>query len=683
MKKKLYAFVALCLLSISMNTASAQSWQWGKRAGSNFDETGPGGEGNESTIDMAIDYNGNVYSLCFTYGKLSTGPAVNLDVDGHSLANYGLADILLTSFNCKGEYRWSKTIGTAQIGDKGIALRTDELGGVYVLGKYVSYNYGSPLVPLHVDTDTTLNVDNRSVFLVKYDTAGNYQWIRTPEPDTMGYVFGRDRAVYNSQPVEMAINAENEVCVLGYLRPGAFEGGAYVVSGTEMSYHMLIYDRYGAFKKGYKMDMACTGKFNNAGYNSMKMSFDKQRNKWYLVGYLSKGFSGFEDTLSMGGSYIKGTGYLGRFDDKGNLEWLRENTWVGSIANNTGFYTRPYVDKFSNVYVAGIGQPKNSFLGYTFENSLGFGTSSVGFIMKIDSAGNRLWTKASTTNAAASVAGLTMQGNTVSIGGVYVGKMNWDSYSFYWNVGGTYIPFLARFNSITGEIFGIDTLSSKMTLNGSLGVIQADRFSNNYYGAGFLSDIDLVVGPNTLVSAGGKSDIFLAKHGRDNCDCIVAPTANYSVSTPTGSLSSSFTFVGTSPSDSVVWYFGDSTEARGSSPTHTFKSKGVYNVCVVVYNRCGSDVYCKDVSVGSTSINEAVIANIKIYPNPATDIINIEGLPNGTSISLYNMLGQEVAKETNSTNIAQISVRGMASGLYLVQMKDAEGNVYSAKIMKQ
>ncbi|MGC4059273.1 MAG: T9SS type A sorting domain-containing protein [Chitinophagaceae bacterium] len=663
---------------------SGSEWQWGKRAGSDFDESGPGGSKYENTIDMATDYNGNVYTLARVYGKGSIIPPAKTDVDGHNIPNYGYDEILLTSFTCKGTYRWSKLIGTKAGGDVGVALKTDNRGGVYVTGWSIPYTYaGGDFGPLHIDTDSAIIQNNQGFFLVKYDTSGAYQWVRTPEPDTLKYVYGRSPVVLKSVPVEMVIGQDGEICVLSYLSPGAFANGAYVVTDPGMSYHMLVYNYTGAFVRGYRMDMACpsrNGVFNQ-GYDNARLAFDAKRNKFYLAGTLQKGFVG-EDSLALGGTFIKGSCFLSRFDDKGKMEWLKENTWV--TLNSAGIATRPVIDKYSNVYIAGVASARNTFNGYTFTNPMGFGTSTVGFVMKLDSSGKTIWTKTNTTNAAAGTAvGLSISGNVIGLNSQYVGNMVWDSYSFLWIVGGSYIPYFARFNSITGSVFGIDTLAAKIDGNITPGLLAADRMGNFYNGGGFLTENNLKVGPITLVSVGGKSDVFIAKYGRDNCDCTVPPIATYTYAKTTGSALAKFTFTGTASSDSVVWYFGDGTEARGNTATHTYASAtDNYTACVVVYNRCGSDVYCEQVT-GSSGIGESITGTIRIYPNPAQDFVMIDGMREPTQVSLINTLGQLVVNEHTSDQSYSVSLSGLPAGIYLLQLNTASGQHYTTKLIKQ
>ena len=82
----------------------------------------------------------------------------------------------------------------------------------------------------------------------------------------------------------------------------------------------------------------------------------------------------------------------------------------------------------------------------------------------------------------------------------------------------------------------------------------------------------------------------------------------------------------------------------------------------------------------SDLLNVAEISNeVKLYPNPAKDIIKIEGIE-VAEVEVYNALGQRV-KMVQSTN--EIDLSGLVEGIYMLRITDAEGKVYTNKITKQ
>ena len=76
---------------------------------------------------------------------------------------------------------------------------------------------------------------------------------------------------------------------------------------------------------------------------------------------------------------------------------------------------------------------------------------------------------------------------------------------------------------------------------------------------------------------------------------------------------------------------------------------------------------------------EEVAESIGVYPNPARDRVVIEGME-AVEVKVYNTSGQMV-KCVRGMN--EIDVEGLAEGVYLVRIADAEGKVYTNKIMKR
>ena len=74
-----------------------------------------------------------------------------------------------------------------------------------------------------------------------------------------------------------------------------------------------------------------------------------------------------------------------------------------------------------------------------------------------------------------------------------------------------------------------------------------------------------------------------------------------------------------------------------------------------------------------------------IYPNPATDIVKISSKQNQTitDVAIYNILGQKTASFNNQEGLSEISVKELNAGVYLLNIKDINGNVGSIKLIKK
>jgi hypothetical protein len=68
-----------------------------------------------------------------------------------------------------------------------------------------------------------------------------------------------------------------------------------------------------------------------------------------------------------------------------------------------------------------------------------------------------------------------------------------------------------------------------------------------------------------------------------------------------------------------------------------------------------------------------------VYPNPANGVVRIEGVE-VDEVLVYNALGQVVKNVRNSN---EVGLEGLPQGVYLVRIADAEGKIYTNRIMIQ
>lgn len=81
------------------------------------------------------------------------------------------------------------------------------------------------------------------------------------------------------------------------------------------------------------------------------------------------------------------------------------------------------------------------------------------------------------------------------------------------------------------------------------------------------------------------------------------------------------------------------------------------------------------------SNNFSIENKISIYPNPSTNVINIEGnISNNYNIEVYDLIGKQIG---NYKNKKSIDVSNFISGIYLIKIIDFENNIESIhKIIK-
>jgi len=122
-----------------------------------------------------------------------------------------------------------------------------------------------------------------------------------------------------------------------------------------------------------------------------------------------------------------------------------------------------------------------------------------------------------------------------------------------------------------------------------------------------------------------------------------------------------------------------STATATSGDIRKIKNGAGYINFVVKLNSDNSDVAVHKFAINIVSSPNAVsdvkAFESKVYPNPATDILNIEA-PEGSSVAIYNAAGSIVKF---STSIAPIAIDDLAAGVYFVKI-DFEGKSVVEKI---
>jgi hypothetical protein len=143
----------------------------------------------------------------------------------------------------------------------------------------------------------------------------------------------------------------------------------------------------------------------------------------------------------------------------------------------------------------------------------------------------------------------------------------------------------------------------------------------------------------------------------------------------TGGLGVDFTSVSWYEPTEWQWVFGDgSAGSTERNPAHTFPAAGPYDVCLTVSNANGSDTKCKTVWVGTSSASsgpDAVGGGIRLYPNPASGFVTVQGAPSAARVRVYDRLGRLVLESALEAD--RFDAGALPNGMYVVQVWDTPG----------
>lgn len=641
---------------------------------------------------MATDPHGNVYLVSNVGGQ-------NLSVDGTSLNFHFPADYygtpkthayggLLMSYDCDGNFRWSKLISGSWNTIKGI--EADTLGNIYINTYSLearSKDIWGTEYPAYFDTDSiipysdNLNKYQQSIHMIQYDTLGNMKHFHSPEPDSIhrtatGRTFAiKDMMVDPDGTQHYAIYARNYTVGGPVLKP--------VIEGDTLlpGEYILKYDVQGNYLGNKKLEMELTYIYAADGLFDFKLSHDPVRKAYYMTGYNSTPHIGnHKDSLWVGGQLVDSPMFVAKFDSLGNHQWLKQGS--PSILSSNAFYEKAAVDHQGNIYLGANFQNNNNnpvtFNGYTpqYQNPI---NHSFPGIIKMDGAGNLLWGSSATSVDAGLPAFTNINvNNYVSVTNSH-GGIQWGNYGFPQDPNSGYDIFHARFDTQTGAIISMDTLASNYGVREYSTAMASDKRGNVYIGGRFQGQ--LYVGQDTLTNIhGAGTDYFIAKAGEANCNCSL-PEAGFSYTGSNGTVN--FTYTGTAY-DSLEWGFDDGTVQTGTTNaiSHTYTEDREYWICVTAYNSCGYDTWCTLVEPFALTTESLTAASFSFYPNPVKEVLNIDA-QEALTYNLYDLVGKSIQQGKLVPGTNRIDTHHLPSGFYMLQVKNPAGSQRTVKVVKE
>jgi hypothetical protein len=330
--------IILCQLSLR-----AQAWHWA--ASSETDEA----------FYTTTDPSGNVYQIGKYAGTGTFQGGITLSQGGAYYNNWFIA-----KYNTSGELQWAKA-AFWQKGDREVlAFTTDADGNLYYAGYFDD--------TLRVESSSAISHGARDAFLVKMNSSGNLQWIKTGG--------GTNDDSFND-----IVCANSNIYVIGSFVPNAtFETTTLtgVISGFSTDAMLLSYSSSGNlnFAKSFGGERSETG---DGIY-----IYD---NKIYFTGYFRSDNAIFQTiTINWTGTGGQYDTYLASTDMNGDIQFAKGySNQISSLLfrkNNSLFVNN-----------SGI------FLSGQFSSQVNFGngpltsqsTAINGYIAKFNYAGDNLW----------------------------------------------------------------------------------------------------------------------------------------------------------------------------------------------------------------------------------------------------------------------------------------------------
>jgi hypothetical protein len=496
-------------------------------------------------------------------------------------------------------------------------------------------------------TDTTVTNPNYSMYLMKYDTSGHFRWIRF-----LG-----------------ANNAANQLQTWGEAHSVAVDAQGnphYIVNcKTGMEITPIVTTQAGTYDVKYSASglLISTVRLPLDSLWQIKRSLIVSSGAMYTVA--------FHNLLS---AYNYA---LIKLDAARNILWSDSTGKAGGISSFT-------FDKANGIYVAGDanGGQTFQFANLSASNAYypGYGYA---ILCKVDTNGTGKWLVH--YDCSQSAVGFydvqLMPNGTLAAAGLFAGTLRRGTDSVFLPMGQGQDPFILIADT-AGNTITLDQLHGTGFYDWATAGA-ADKSGNFYIGGQFESNITAAGLGAGISSTGGNTDFFIMKYGY-NCNCN-APAAHFNAGAPSGKTVA-YTYTGTTAGlDSLVWSFGDgqtkTVKSSFTAPvTHTFIANGRFNVCVTAYSSCGSNTHCDQTALSVSGM--AALEGVKVYPNPASEVLTVEGAA-GADFILSNHIGQQVLQGHIRSQKEGIRITALPAGTYLLQLTDEKGQRGVMMVMKQ
>ena len=166
------------------------------------------------------------------------------------------------------------------------------------------------------------------------------------------------------------------------------------------------------------------------------------------------------------------------------------------------------------------------------------------------------------------------------------------------------------------------------------------------------------------------------------------PVANFIPSSTTVCSGQQITFTDNSVNGPVNWSWSLPGAVPDTSSNQslvaTFPTEGTYAVSLTASNSFGaSSVVTKLINVQTcTGINENFKKVIKIFPNPANQLLTVDAslIPGEKTINIIDIQGKLVLSETGTDQLFNIELTSLPSGSYVVNIIIDE-NIYSTETL--
>ncbi|UOK43677.1 MULTISPECIES: T9SS type A sorting domain-containing protein [Flavobacterium] len=134
----------------------------------------------------------------------------------------------------------------------------------------------------------------------------------------------------------------------------------------------------------------------------------------------------------------------------------------------------------------------------------------------------------------------------------------------------------------------------------------------------------------------------------------------------------------------IVWYptSADALAGTNAIVANTQLTSGSVYYAMQTEGGCRSTSYLAVTVTVTLGVNDFSLSNLKVYPNPVNDVLQIENPQSITNVEMYSITGQMVLSKSVNAMMATIPVSGFAAGTYFVKVSTDDA-VKTIKVIKK
>lgn len=270
-----------------------------------------GGAGGEQGRSIGVDSSDNIY-----IGGVFQGA---VDFGGGIVNSTGNSDGYLVKYTPDGDYVWAKTFGGTGSSFGGGHISIDSSDNIYITGQfYETANFGAGNVTSKGHAD---------IYLVKYTSAGNYEWSKTLGGTGIEFVHS------------ICVDTSGNLYIAGtFLGTGNFGAGNVASNNTSFDMYLVKHLSNG--------DYAWSKTLGGTGTDVITSISTDSADNIYISGY-------FQQTINFGGGNVtsKAGGYAG-FIVKYSQGGVYERAQIID-GNGRDRVFSIFIDSDDNIYTSG------------------------------------------------------------------------------------------------------------------------------------------------------------------------------------------------------------------------------------------------------------------------------------------------------------------------------------------